>query len=524
MGMLDRFKRWIGIPARRDASTDNYAATFGAGNSLGFAGGAVSRLTASMNTWSAAVNLDLDASLIIMRARGRQLAQSNEYGRRFLSLVATNIVGHGGPTLQVRAYKDLRNPDPKVQPALDKAANDAIEIHYKRWGKTCDIGGRMPLPQLLRVIAKSVARDGEAVIKFVVDKNLPYGLALQLLEADRLAETVNRMLPGGGAIRQGVEIDSSGRPLALWMRTTHPGERYGAGGLQVERIPIEQIRHVFLPERAEQVRGYTWFHAIIMRAIQLHGFNDSAVIAARIGASKIAALERAEEAPDATASLADSVTTGAAGQQTGFTINAEAGELFELPPGYKLNSWNPEYPHANFDSFVKAAMRGIASGLDVATHNLSGDMTDVNYSSARIAELAEREQWIILQDWFISAVCEPIFQKWLPIAMLRGDITFDITGKALPAEKLSKFINAASFKGRRWKWVDPRNEAIADETRLANSLTSRTALAAEEGRDFDDVLDELINERERLKAAGFPVDAATPASSSVPDAAVTSSN
>ena len=489
MGLLDAFLRWI-----KPAARDNYAATYGSGNSAGFAGGAVGRLTASMASWSGAVNADLDASLVIMRARGRQLAANNEYGRRFLTLVAANIAGHAGPKLQVRAYRDQR--DPNKPTTLDKSANDAVEVHWAKWAKTADIAGRMTFPHLLRLVAKGVARDGEALVRIVRRRDLPYGIALQLLEADRLDETLN-LSTGARTIRQGVEIDATGRPLAYWVKTQHPGDRYATGQQGVERIPAGDIIHLFLPERAEQVRGYTWFHAILLRAAQLHGFNDAALLAARIGASKIAALERAEEAPDATASISDGQVGGA------FQMNVEAGELFELPPGYKLNSWDPEYPHANFESFVKAAMRGISAGLDVATHNLSGDMTDVNYSSARIAELSEREQWKVLQDWFIAALVEPIYQQWLGLAMLRGDITFEISGKALPADKLAKFASASRFRGRRWGWVDPAKEIEAHEKGVALGIASRTRIAAEQGDDLEDVIDELAEEKKMLDAAGL---------------------
>jgi lambda family phage portal protein len=491
MGMLDTLKGWIGkLPKKRD----NYAATYGNGNSNGFAGGAVSRLTASMANWSGAVNLDLDASLVIMRARARQLAQSDEYGRRFLSMVATNVVGHSGPQLQVRAY--MAQPDKKGNPVLDKSANDAIEIHWKKWGKTADIGGRMNFAHLMRVTAKSVARDGEALIRKVRDRSLPYGYALQLLEADRLAETIN-VIQGSSTIRQGVEIDSTGRPVAYWVHTTHPGDRYNVGASNIERIPASDIIHVFLPERAEQVRGYTWFHAILMRANQLHGYNEAAVTAARIGASKVAALERDPDSAPAIDSMADASNGGA------IQMNVEAGEMFELPPGYKLSSWNPEYPHANYESFVKASMRGISAGLDVATHNLSGDMTDVNYSSARIAELSEREQWVILQDWFIAATCEKIFEDWLAVSMLRGDITFEQSGKSLPADKFSKFLNASKFQGRRWSWVDPSKEVEASEKLIAAGLASRSEIAASQGKDFDDIVEALKYEKEALDAAGL---------------------
>ena len=249
-----------------------------------------------------------------------------------------------------------------------------------------------------------MARDGEALIRIIRDRKLPYGIALQLLEADRLDDSINQRLNNGNIIRQGVECDSLLRVIAYHIRAAHPGENYQTTVNLVERVPARDLIHLFLPERAEQVRGYTWLHAIILRGSIIHKFEDAAVIAAQIGASKVAALERAEEAPDAISTLADGVSGGMP------QIKVEAGELFELPPGYKLNSWNPEYPHANFESFLKACLRGLAAGLDVAAHNLTGDMTDVNYSSARIAELSERESWMVLQDWLISSLLIPVLR------------------------------------------------------------------------------------------------------------------
>jgi lambda family phage portal protein len=488
--------QWVrGLFGKSPKRSGDYSATYGSGNMGGFAGGMIGRLTASMATWSGAVNADLDGNLVVLRARARQLCQSNEHGRRFLSLVATNIVGPVGPTLQVRAMKDQRDP---VKPTtLDKTANDAVEIHWARWGKTADITGRVNFAHLCRMTIKAVARDGEALVRIVRRRDLPYGLALQLLESDRLDETYNVQL-SSGAIRQGVEVDSTGRALAYWIKSRHPGERFGQGSNIPERVPASDVIHLYLPERGEQLRGYTWLHAIVLRSGQLHGFNEAAVTAARVGASKIAVLEHSAEGGDMSDGLADSKSTGG-----NLQMNIEAGEMFDLPAGTKLSSWNPEYPHANFESFVKQAMLGISAGLDVANHNLTGDMTGVNYSSARISELSEREQWIVLQGWFIFGMSERIYQEWLAIALLRGDITFEISGKALPAEKLAKFANASRFQGRRWRWVDPANEIKAAQAAVELGVMSRTRIAAEQGMELDDILDELKQEKEIMDAAGL---------------------
>ena len=78
--------------------------------------------------------------------------------------------------------------------------------------------------------------------------------------------------------------------------------------------------------------------------------------------------------------------------------DAEAGSFGVLPPGYKFESWDPDYPHQNYENFVKARLRSIASGLGIAYHTLANDLSDVNFSSARAGTLEERDNWIVLQN------------------------------------------------------------------------------------------------------------------------------
>ena len=98
---------------------------------------------------------------------------------------------------------------------------------------------------------------------------------------------------------------------------------------------------------------------------------------------------------------------------------------------------------------------------------------------------------------------EPIYEKWLEIAMLRGDITFDISGKALPFDKRPKFAAASRFQGRRWSWVDPSKEVDASQKQVDLGINSRTNIAAAQGREFDDILDELKAEQNAMDAAGI---------------------
>lgn len=474
----------------------------------GFAGGVVDRLTASLQQWSGAVNADLDSQLVILRARARALAANNEAGRRFLSMVAANVVGPAGPRLQVRA----KNSDGVT---LDKVANDAIEIAWDRWCRQAEVSGRMDFKQMLRVLIKAIARDGEALVRVVRDRSLPGGMQLQLIEIDRLDEALNTALPNGNMIRQGIEVTSYLKPVAYYIKTSHPGENYQTRPPLVERIDAKFIFHVYMPERAEQVRGYTWFHAVIRRASMLGDFEEAAVVAAQVGAKKMGVFTRDddESAPAATPAVPGGASTALADEKGSggeLVMSAEAGEFMELPPGYGLESWDPEYPHAHFGAFIKSCKEMLASGLDVAAHNLDGNMSGVNYSSARIAEMGERDMWLTVQDWFFGAFVMPIYREWLATALLRGDIVFP-SGKALPVDKFSKFADLSRFQGRRWDWVDPEKDMNSAEKKIALGLESRTAIAASMGREFDDVLDEIKTEEALAKAAGVSLTGGQPA-------------
>lgn len=460
-----------------------------------FAGAGINRLTFSLATSSRAVNADLDNSLAILRSRARSLCANYEYGRRFLSLVANNVVGASGPALQVRK-KTSNGKD------LDREANEALETHWARWSDVCDIRGQLALAELLRVVVKAAARDGEALVRVVRNKALPYGMALQLLEADRLDENLNKRLDNGNIIRMGVELNSALRPVAYWMLTIHPGENFSVGSRNWERVLARDLYHLYLTERPEQARGYSWTHAVLLRASHLQGFDEAAVVAARIGASKTGVLKRVKDptSDDAIKRMADAqdATTGA------LQMSAEPGEFIDLPPGYDFESFNPDYPHALYGDFVRSCLRGIAAGLDVDYASLSNDRSSENYSSIRHGALETREVWMALQQWFIRSLVKPVFVDWLASGLVSGEITWLNSGKPMKPELLQVFSEAAKFQGRRWPWVDPKNDAEAARLLIEAGLESRTNTAAGQGRDFIDIRDELAQEKKLLEEAGLP--------------------
>jgi lambda family phage portal protein len=449
-----------------------------------FSGGLPSRLTGSFTPFNTSLDADLYTSLLTLRARSRHLTQNNPYGQKFLRMVASNVVGQGF-TLYSRAQDNKSNPD-----VIDIKS---IEQAFTAWSRrgTCDVTGQLSFPELCRLVLRTVAADGEVLIRKVRGKGAnKFGYALQVLDIDRLMVNEQRKMPNGNVMRMGVEIDMMGKPVAYWVRQTHPYDPFMQTSAAIEeRIPAEDIFHFFIPLRPEQRRGVPWMHAAIERLYHIGELDQSALVAARKGADSLGFIISPDGKPvDPTGSGADEAA-----------IEVSVPGTFDtLPEGYDIKQLESKYPNEVYPVFIKSALRAVASAIGVAYNGLANDLEGVNYSSIRSGVLEEREFWMELQDWFVDAFLERNFEDWLLMALGMGAITGP-TGAPLPATKYDKFARHA-WQGRRWGWVDPLGDMQANILAMNNGLKSRTRIAAEMGIDREVIWQELAREQQEMLA------------------------
>ena len=458
-----------------------------------YAAAQVNRLTEGWQTVSLSANADIHASLDALRARSRQLMRDDPYARKFGQLVATNVVGSTGFGLQARIYDAAGQPD--------QGANRAVESAFAEWAKVADVTGRQTLREMCRAAIVTAARDGEILIRYIRgnDAGNPFGLALQLIDADRLDTRLNRAPEMGyGQVRMGIEVNAFGRPVAAWLRNRHPGETYASlselRSSTHTRIPAEDLVHAFISDRPEQFRGVPWMHAAMARLNNLNGYEEAAIVASRVGASKMGFIISPDGADASTLADSESADTGQ------LYTDVEAGAIGTLPPGATFQPFNPDYPQQMYEPFVQATLRGISSGLGVAYHALANDLEGVSFSSVRSGTLEERDQWMLVQQWFIDAVLEPIYAQWLGSALAFGRITLD-NGSALPLSKRDKFAGHI-WQARRWEWVDPLRDIQAHIAAIDAGLQSPQRVAQILGRDYEDLLEELRLAGEARARAG----------------------
>lgn len=515
--LLQRALKFIGYEKRSNATV--------------YSGASGTRLTLDWIATILSADQEIRGNLRLLRARGRELSRNNPIAKNFLNLLAANVVGHKGigyrpqvrnadgkcpkcdgsgkmPTpaatngstkaaADAKAQADdckLCKGSGRVKNPLAKPINDKISAAFCEWSKkkNCTVDGKLSFRGLQELVARNVATDGEIFIRkvrgFAGNK---FRFALQVIDADQ-CDHLYSVPPSknGNEIRLGVEIDRWGRPVAYWINPGHPSDI--GGSLLRERIPAEEIIHLYDVERVSQTRGVTWFHPVMLQLRMLEGYVEAELVAARTGAAKMGWLQYTDpsgyEEPN---------------PDKKYTIEANPGTIETLPPGLEFKEWNPDHPANAFPNFVITILRQIAAGLGVSYNALASDLVGVNYSSMRSGLLIERDQWKRDQTWLIEHLCEPVFEDFLDFALLSGALVLD--------SRDSEKFNAGKWEPRGWQWVDPLKDAQAAVLSLGANITSRGRILADEGVDWEEVLEEIREEMDLAESMG--VDLTLPAAS-----------
>jgi lambda family phage portal protein len=468
MGVLDFLKR-----GKKPIQKRSYKAAQGG------------RLFSDFIASSRSADSEIKTALQTLRFRCRDLARNDEYARRFLNMIKTNVVGDRGVQVQVKA----RNSDG----SFDAPGNTIIENAWKVWGRKgiCTVDGRYSWKDAQRFAAESLARDGEILVRLVNYQGNPHGFAIEFLEVDLLDENHNETLPNGNKIRMGVEIDRFHRPVAYHLLTAHPGDNEYTSSLATRRtrVPADKILHIYLPERAQQSRGVPWMATAIASLKQLNGMREAVLVNERVTASKMGFFIT----PSGDEFVGDDL-------ENTYTplVEAEPGTFHQLPQGVDFKAFDPTSSANTFADFERAILRGIASGLGVSYASLANDLTQTSYSSIRQGALEDRDFYKMLHDFMIEHFVQPVFRAWLFAVMDNGVIP-------IPPTRFDKFADNLEFRARGFAWVDPQREMQAAVIGLNSGVLSMQDVANQYGRDITDVMDQIALEQRLAEERGIKI-------------------
>ena len=453
---------------------------------IGFKGADFNRLTYDWNPSLVPADEEIRHVLGRLRARARELGRNNPYVRQYLNLLRVNVIGPEGFKLQAQ----VRNNNGR----LAKLMNDRIEGAWADWSRAPTVDGKLSSVDFQQLALEAVAKEGEVLVRMHRGFDNAHGFAIEAIDPDHLDELFFRPRGTNAAeIRMGVEVDAFGRPLAYHVWDSSPFGGFPAPAQRKRvRIPADEIIHLYDPDRVNQTRGVTWLAPVMYALNMLDGYEEAEITACRIAASAMAFFTRKE---------------GQAGEFTpdeknAMEIEANPGTFAFAPEGYDLSTWDPQHPNANYQAFVKGALRKIASGLGLSYNVLANDLEGVNYSSMRSGLLIERDLWRSLQRWWTGAFLERVYPEWMGMSLLAGGLELD-------SRDPRKFLNSR-WVARGWPWVDPSKDTDAGLKEIQAGLGSRTALLAEQGKDVEEVFEQLAEEKRLAKEYEIDVEVPQP--------------
>ena len=176
-------------------------------------------------------------------------------------------------------------------------------------------------------------------------------------------------------------------------------------------------------------------------------------------------------------------------------IDAQPGTFHQLPNGVNFETFDPQYPTSEFDSFHKSVLKGVASALGVSYTSLASDLEATSYSSIRQGALEERDFYRNVQQIMIDHFVRPIYEAWLSAAM-------EVESVFMPMATFDKFSVASEFRGRAWNWVDPMKEMNAAILGMKNGVISLQDVASQYGKDTEELLAEIQRDRDLMTQFG----------------------
>jgi lambda family phage portal protein len=249
----------------------------------------------------------------------------------------------------------------------DRAMRRALEAAWSRFYKRADIEGG-DLVSVLNRGVRALIVDGEAFVRLLIIERGE--LKLQLLPANQVDASINRELPGGGAVIQGIERGPNGERLAYWVLPVSPDGPLPAMIGPAVRVDAADLLHVYEPIFSGQMRGISWLHSVATRILELDSTEDAGIMKAKVSCLLAGFIRSLEGGP------ADDLTPDA-------ELSLEPGVLRRLRMGEDI-TFSPSADFEGLNGFLIHLARTVAAGVGAPHELISGDLSGVQ---ARAGEL-----------------------------------------------------------------------------------------------------------------------------------------
>ena len=440
---------------------------------------------------------------IMLTARARKAAMDNPRATVGVQSFRAEVVGTG-----IRPHSNHPDPDKRhliehefhlwtiqssaVRRLMNDGSSDSLQDFFCQQGLVCDN---------VIVAGEAFARLRPRLTSDLSPIGLRVPLQVELIEPEQLPQwkTSGEMASPTNLIRGGIEFDKIKRRVAYHFYKHNPGDSaLWPDTYEVVRVPASSILHVMEFLRGDQIRGITALAPILVALSDFDEYDDAERFRQKLGAYMFA-WKKTSNPDNPNMELNSTVGNDSADPGTAY-LEMQPGQLNILDSN--INEDFDFYAHPGvengYEPFMKVQNRHLATAQRISYDMLTGDMTEVNYSSARVRLIALRRQWRQFQRSVLEhQFCRPVFRAWLDAAALAGVIN------ASDYKKNPELYQDVEWLPQPWEWIDPKTDITGIRMEIESCLTSRSRVVTSRGRNIMDLDNEISADHEREAKLGL---------------------
>lgn len=412
-------------------------------------------------------NALVQQSAVPLRAQVRHLERNHDIARGILRTLVNNVVGPKGIGIE---------PQPRrADGSIHKEYAAALMEAWRDWCRRPDVTHRWSWSACQRMMCRAWLRDGESFAQMLagpvplLDHGTRVPLSIEMFEADMVPLDYS----DGARIRQGIECNAWGKPVATWVYKTSPNDLFRLPVAQdLKRVPFDNMIHLAVIDRIGQLRGVSEFASVITRLEDIKDYEESERVAAKIAAMLTAYVKKGT--PD----LYDAEASKGPRQ-----INFAPGMIIDdLGLGEEIGLIDSKRPNPNVITFRQGQLRAAAGGVGASYSSISRDYSGT-YSSQRQELVEQYVNYATLTDEFVGQLVQPVWEMFVFAAHASGAVQ-------MPKDLKPGTADDACYVAQAMPWIDPLKEALGAEALIKAGLASTPEMIRRRGANPADVIEQ----------------------------------
>lgn len=395
-----------------------------------------------------------------LKSRSRDLYRNNPFSHRAHNSIANNTTGTG------------------IVPAIK---NENLKKIWKEWASSVnvDFDQNLDFYGIQNLCMRTLSIHGEVLVlrvKSTDKKRVP--LELKVISTAFLDTTKDtEATPEGGYIASGIEYYKSGKRKGYWIYPKNPQVFYE----QSVFWKNEDVIHLFFIDEPGQAHGVPFGSSSMMNLRDYDDYADAQLMRQKIAACFSVFITKTDA------------------DVGGFSTNkddedrldrVEPGIIEHLEPGKSVTFASPP-PAEGYGEYSRNVLTSVSSGFGMSYEAMTGDLSNVNYSSGRMGWL---EYQRMIETWqsfiLIPKLCAKVWDWFLEAGEISGKI-----------QNIKQLSVEWTVPGR--KMIDPVKEIRGLVEQVRAGLMSWQEAVRSLGYRPEEVLEELKESAVLFDQAGI---------------------